>query len=226
MGDCWVDLCEDARAEQAYRGTIALRPELPEGWIGLCHLKLLEKDFSAAAHICFENEKNFPQFDLPSQMAAQFHFFARHFAEARKIYSELAQKDPDGGTNFYGAISYPSVLGWLHLAGGEKETGESILKRALQHERAALGMAPRHPEILYRTAAIEASLRLQQPALEHLSAAAREGWIDFRSLGLDPRFDAIRADPRFKEISESMAARVASLRRSMPTDLSGKGKVQ
>ncbi|MEY2526355.1 MAG: eukaryotic-like serine/threonine-protein kinase [Verrucomicrobiota bacterium] len=226
IGDCWADLCEDNRAEQAYRETIALRPELPEGWIGICHLKLLEGDFRAAERICSENEKDFPQFDVPSQMAAQLHFFARQFGKARRIYSDLAKKDPEGGTNFYGAISYQSALGWLHLAAGDKGTGETILNRALQRELAELAMAPQHPEILYRTAAIEASLGRQKPALEHLRSAALEGWIDFRSLNLDPRFDALRADPAFKEISESMTTKVASLRRPMPADLSGKRKVQ
>lgn len=226
IGDCWADLCENKRAEQAYREAIALRPELPEGWIGICHLRLLEGDFSAAERICSKNEKNFSQFDVPSQMAAQLYFFARQFGEARRIYSELAQKDPEGGANFYGAISYQSVLGWLHLAAGDKGTGEKILNRALQHERAELTAAPRHPEILYRTAAIEASLGLYEPALEHLRSAALEGWIDFRSLDLDPRFDALHADPAFKKISESMTTKVASLRRSMPADSSGKRKVQ
>jgi tetratricopeptide (TPR) repeat protein len=226
IGDCCADLCEDKRAEQAYRETAALRPELPEGWIGICHLKLLQGDFSAAEQICSENERKFPQFDVPSQMAAQLHFFARQFGEARRNYSELAQKDPEGGGNFYGGISYQSVLGWLSLAAGEKENGENILHRALQHELAGLAIAPRHPEILYRTAAIESSLGLQKPSLEHLRSAAVEGWIDFRSLDLDPRFDALRADPAFKQISESIATKVASLRRSMPADSSGKRKVQ
>jgi len=57
-----------------------------------------------------------------------------------------------------------------------------------------------------------------------LRAAAIEGWIDFRSLELDPRFDRLRDDAAFKEISESMMTRVASLRRSMPAILKGEKK--
>jgi tetratricopeptide (TPR) repeat protein len=218
MGDCWADLCDDERAEQAYRETMALRPELPEGWIGMCRLRLLERDFDSALQICWEKKKDFPQFAFTSQIVAQVHFFARQFAEAKKIYAELALRDPNGGGNFFGAISYESALGRLHLATGEKEAGLSILGTALQHELAALAIAPRHPEILYRTAAIESTLGLKNRALDHLRAAAAEGWIDFRSLGLDPRFDALRDEASFKEISESMKTRVASLRRSTPTD--------
>jgi tetratricopeptide (TPR) repeat protein len=221
VGDCWTELGEDGRAEKAYRHTIALRPELPEGWMGLCRLKLLQGNFIAAREVWSENEKNFSQFEFASQMTAQSHFFSRRFREAMAVYSALAQKDPDGGGNFYGAISYQSALGWLHLGAGEKELGRNILNAALQHELAALKAAPRHPEILYRTAAIESALGLRNSSLDHLRAAAAEGWIDFRSLGLDPRFDAVRAAPKFKQISESIATKVASLRRSLPTDLTG-----
>lgn len=220
-GDCWTDLCQDAYAEKSYREAMALRPDLPEGWMGMCRLRLLQGDFSAAGQIWDGNEKDFAQFDFTSQMTAQLYFFTRRFREATKVYSELAQKDPEGGGTFYGAINYQSALGCLHIAAGEKEKGRNILNAALQHEFAALKTAPHHPEILYRTAAIEAALGLRNSALDHLRAAAAEGWIDFRSLGLDPRFDAVRADPKFKDISERIATRVATLRRSMPTDLMG-----
>ena len=224
IGDCWADLCEDEAAEQAYRQTIDLLPDLAEGWIGLCHLRMLKGDFAGALQAYSENETSFSQSAFTFPMIAEFHFFARHFDEAKKIYAELAQKDPQGGGNFYGAVSYQSALGWLHISAGEQETGRDILSAALRRELLALEIAPRHPEILYRTAAIEASLNLKRASLEHLRAAATEGWIDFRSLGLDPRFDSLRDDPSFKEISESIATKVASLRRSMPADSSGEKK--
>jgi hypothetical protein len=57
-----------------------------------------------------------------------------------------------------------------------------------------------------------------------LSAAITEGWIDFRSLTFDPRFDSLRNEVRFKELIASMTTQVASLRRLAPTDGSGETK--
>jgi serine/threonine protein kinase/tetratricopeptide (TPR) repeat protein len=224
IGDCLADLCEDERAEEAYHQTLELHPDLPDGWAGLCRLRMLKRDFAGAAKLWSKNEKNFSHFDFTPQMAAKLHFFSRNFGEAKRIYAELALKDSQGGGKFYGAISYQSALGFLELKTGRKEAGQNILDVALQHELDQLATSPRHPEILYRTAAIEAALALKNSALVHLRAAAIEGWIDFRSLALDPRFDALRDDAVFKEISESMMTRVASLRRSMPTDLKGEKK--
>ena len=42
--------------------------------------------------------------------------------------------------------------------------------------------------------------------------AFAEGWIDYRSLDLDPRFDAVRSNAQYQEIFGSMVTRVASLR--------------
>jgi tetratricopeptide (TPR) repeat protein/TolB-like protein len=215
-GDCWTDLCEDERAEEAYGQTTELRPEMPEGWMGICHLRLLAGDFPGAMQVCTANEKDFAQFNFSPEMAAQVYFFARQFNKAAKIYADLAQNDPTGGGNFYGAVSYQSALGWLRLARGEKKAGRETLDLALKHEFDALATAPHHPETLYRIAAIEATLGSRKAALDHLREATNEGWIDFRSLALDPRFDRLRPELAFKQISEAMKARVASLRQAAP----------
>ena len=56
-------------------------------------------------------------------MAAQVEFLSRNFADAEKRYQELAGKDSDGGSGFYGAVRYQSALGRLRRAAGDEETG-------------------------------------------------------------------------------------------------------
>ena len=213
IADCLSDLLDDDNAAAIYRRVWTLLPEQPEGWMGLCRLALLQKDFATAHRISSENWQRYRDFVFSEEMAAQVEFFSRNFAEAQKLYEDLAAKDPNGGGEFYGAVSYQSALGRLRLEAGDEKTGRQILDSSLAKELEALRSVPSHPEILYRIAAIESSLGKVEPAMEHLHAAMKAGWIDYRSLELDPRFDAISTLAPFKEILQTLATRVASLRR-------------
>jgi serine/threonine protein kinase/tetratricopeptide (TPR) repeat protein len=218
IGDCWSDLADDEFAAAAYRRATELFPERPEGWMGLCRLALLRKDFADARKIASENWMRYRDFVFAEEMVAQVEFFFRNFTEAEKHYQELAAKDLNGGGAFYGAVSYQSALGWMLLAAGDDRSGKATLQRALEEETKGLQSAPQHPEILYRLAAIEASLGAIDSAITYLTQAAQAGWIDYRSLAIDPRFDSLREHSRYKEVFDSMVTRVTSLRRSTPAD--------
>jgi serine/threonine protein kinase/tetratricopeptide (TPR) repeat protein len=218
IADCRADLVDDERAALGYTTASELFPYMPEGWMGLCRLALLQKNFALAKKICADNWMRYRDSTYSGDMAAQVYFFARDFPEAEKLYTAFAAKDPDGGETFYACVSYKSALGRLRMATGDEEGAKRILGEALARELRALQSAPQHPEILYRLAAIESTLNHVDDALAHLKAATEAGWIDYRSLALDPRFDNLRNDLRYRKISEVMATRVETLRRSMPTD--------
>ena len=212
IGDCLSDLTDDENASVAYRRASALFPELPEGWMGLCRLALLQKNFAIAANISSENSPRYREFVFSAAMAAQVEFFSRNFPEAEKLYQDLAATDPNGGGSFYGAVTYQSVLGRLRSEAGDKENGRRMLERALAHEVELHNSAPQHPEILYRMAAIEASLGSVAAALRHLQQAVDSGWVDYRSTELDPRFDRIRNEPEFQNIISTTAERIQRMR--------------
>jgi tetratricopeptide (TPR) repeat protein len=216
IADCWAELADDEQATKAYGRASELFPYLPEGWMGLCRLALLEKDFARAQRICGENWMRYPDFVFSEEMAAQVAFFSRDFSAAEKYYQELATKDRDGGGSFYGAVSYQSALGRSRLAAGDKARGTALLQAALKTEKLALQSAPCSAEIPYRIAAIESSLGEKEAALSDLEEAIQGGWNDYRSLAIDPRFDEIRTSDRYQQIFDTMVTRVASLRRSTP----------
>lgn len=218
IGDCWADLGDDERAEANYHLVFDLNPDLPQGWLGLCRLRCLRQEFAAARELVSQHSHNYRDHFYSKQMVAQVEFFARNFSQAEKLYKELAVRDADGGGAFYGAISFQSALGRLRLTQGDEEKGKEILERALDKETQALRSAQAHPETLYRVAAIESSLGKIDDAIIHLRAASLCGWLDYRSMNADPRFDLLREDNRYKELSEAMRTRVATLKRSMPTD--------
>jgi serine/threonine protein kinase/tetratricopeptide (TPR) repeat protein len=212
LADCYADLADDDAALAAYTRAAYLFPEHADGWIGLCRLALLQRDFSKAQKIASENWTKYRDHVIGEEMAAQVAFFSRKFADAEKLYQELATIEPNGGGPFYGAISYRSALGRLRLA-HDDEAGTRLLEEALRTETETLSSAREHPEVLYRIAAIESSLGRTESALEHLKAATGAGWIDYRSLDLDPRFDRIRDTDTFKDILARLRHKVEELRR-------------
>jgi tetratricopeptide (TPR) repeat protein len=216
LADCYSDLADDDAAAAEYARAASLFPEHADGWIGLCRLSLLQRNFLKAQAIASENWTRYRDHIIGEEMAAQVAFFSRQFADAEKLYQELARKDPNGGGSFYGVLSYQSALGRLRRAANDDENGIRILEEALRTETQTLRSAPEHPEVLYRVAAIESSLGRIEPSLEHLQAAIRAGWIDYRSLDLDPRFDFIRDTEHFKRILNHLTTTVEELRRQQP----------
>jgi len=217
IGDCWADLGDDERAEANYRRVSELNPELPQGWLGICRLRLLASDFAGARAILVEQSPHYANHPYTKQMAAQVEFFARNFLDAEKLFEELAGSDPEGGGTFYGAVSYQSALGFLRSARGDRDTGREMLERSLTNELQLLERSPNHPEIAYRLAAISSALGRPGPALAYLRNAITNGWVDYRSIVLDPRFDKIRTTEDYSKIVSGMQNRVAALRLSAQT---------
>lgn len=217
IGDCWSLLEEDERAELAYKQAIDLRPESPDGWVGLCHLRLLKGDAKSARSTYEENWRHLIRYEevndnAPKDILAQIEFFARDYRIAEQLYSELASSHSSGGRAAYSGLSYTSALGRIRQALGDRSHGDALLITCLAEEKRGSNYAT-DPNSLYRIAAIESSLGNGAIALEYLRAAIAAGWIDHRSLQLDPRFDGISASPVFRQIIFAVKSQVDQQRR-------------
>ena len=213
IGDCWALLGEDEYAETAYRRAATLRPEMPQGWLGLCRLCLLQGGTDAARSLHQENATRYQGFVECKQMAAQQEFFSRNYSLAMKLYSELAESDPAGGGEFYGAVTYSSALGVLRRMMGDDAGGALILQGCVKEELAKLKDTPRNPRVLYRLAAIESALSHRDTAIGYLRAAVDAGWVDHRSARLDPRFNGIHEDQQFQDILSGLSEKIETMRR-------------
>ncbi len=212
VGDCWVKLGDDEKALQAYTRAIELQPDSPAGTAGMCHMRLLEGDFDGARALSRTNRWSQNDLGDIERIAAQIEFFGRSFDMAGKLYSNLAKIDHEGGDRFYGAVSYDSAVGRARQAIGDQVGGDALLRQCLIRETAVLRDAPENPETLYRLAAVESSLGMVKLSLQHLRAAVSSGWIDYRSLAMDPRFDSLRQNPDFQAMMKDLAIKVAAMR--------------
>jgi serine/threonine protein kinase/tetratricopeptide (TPR) repeat protein len=214
IGDSWAALGDYEKARAAYGRSTDLHPERSQGWVCEARLCLLNAEFAKARALCQQLRGRDQESTDAVELAAEIEFFARNFPEAQKLYAALEQKDPDGGGAFYGGISYKSALGRLTLNRNASHLGRPLLQECLVKELNQLDSAPDNPDVLYRISAIESSLRRTEPAIGHLQAAVAAGWIDYRSLSLDPRFDAVADDVRFQAILGKLKLKIDDLRRA------------
>jgi tetratricopeptide (TPR) repeat protein len=211
MGECWAKLGDDAQAFRYYGRAMELQPGFPQGAVGIAHLHLLRGEDEAARDICRTRFLTTNGLGEMAQIAAQIEFFTRQFVAAEELYAKLAQGDPEGGGSFYGAMSYQSALGRIRQALGKGNAAE-LLQHALETERAAFSRQPANGEAACRLAAVEACLNQTENALQHLHQAVALGWLDYRSLQRDPRFDSVRSHPEFAALIDGLSAKVAELR--------------
>jgi hypothetical protein len=212
IGDCWVKLGDDERALQAYHRATELRPDSPRGEVGISLVRLLESDFKGARQVWRTSHRNWSERDETDQIAAQIEFFARNFKAAEQLYGNLARTDSDGGGSFFGAITYTSALGRMRLEFGDNEGAKVLLSDCLVRESAAVAREPANHEAAYRLSAVEATLGMTEAALSHLRNAVALGWIDYRSLNLDPRFDSLRSNSEFETLVNNVSVKVGKMR--------------
>jgi serine/threonine protein kinase/tetratricopeptide (TPR) repeat protein len=214
VGDCWVQLGDDKKAAEFYNRELELQPNSSLAGVGLCHLSLLQGDFDGARALYRTNNWN-QDLGEGEQIAAQIELFSRRFDVAEKLYTNLFRKDANGGGSFYGAVSYGSALGRAKQALGDKVGAKTLLEHSLDTETAAVARTPNNPEALYRLAAVESSLGMSDAARTHLRQAISAGWIDYRSLTMDPRFDGIREKGQVQTIVRDLMSKVAGMRVEM-----------
>jgi tetratricopeptide (TPR) repeat protein len=212
IGDSWARLGGDEQAMRAYDRAIELQPGSSQGAVGKAHVYLLRGEFEAAREVCLNRFHNTNDLGEMAQVAAQIEFFARNYAAAEELYTNLARIDAQGGGSFYGTITYQSALGRIKQALGYHDVANQLLRESLEREKAAFSQQPGNSEIAYRLAAVEAALNLVEPALQHLKQAAAMGWIEYRSLQKDPRFDSLRSTPELDTFVDGLSARVAEMK--------------
>jgi tetratricopeptide (TPR) repeat protein/TolB-like protein/tRNA A-37 threonylcarbamoyl transferase component Bud32 len=218
LGDCWTDLGVDDEASHHYEWAARLRPDQPDGWAGLCRLKLLRGNTEAARTIYEKEIENYKTSSEAKQIGALIEFFGRNYDQATRLFEDLATVDAMGGGRggAYGALDYKSALARLKIEAGDKEAARLFLADCIATSRSRLALVPHDAETLYRVAAAEATLGDTASALKDLRAAIESGWIDYRSPRLDPRFDGIRDSTVFETLLSNLATQVAELERRAP----------
>ena len=213
LGNAWTSLGDYDEAEKAYRTAIIFKPDLPVGLLGLSRLALFRGDYKGARKECEQAQAKYKDNPEVLEMAALIEFFSRHFPEAEKLYREAAAIDRAGGAEFAGSVRYLSALGLMQkLSGIHAEEGKALLEEARWLDEKELLSAPDNLRHLYSLAATYAAQGNGEAAAVCLDKAIAAGWIDYRSMMLDPRFDSIRDDEIFQNALGRLISKVQEMR--------------
>jgi serine/threonine protein kinase/Tfp pilus assembly protein PilF len=200
LGDAWTDLGDFEKAEAAYKTAAVFRPDLPAAAAGLTRLALFRGDHDEArkrSEMARSQYKDNPQ---PIMTAALVEFFTHHFDPAEQFYREASAFGRNRGVDFPGCVRFTSALGFiLQLSGERAKEGTALLQESRAVDQQETTSAPENPRSWYSLAADESALGNKEAALAALTKSIETGWIDYRSMNLDPRFDSIRATRRFQQ---------------------------
>ncbi len=212
IASAWAELGDYDRAEKAYQTSAVFRPDLPVGALGLSMLSLCRGDYEAARKQCEAARAKYGDNPQPLMMAAVIEFFDRRFVEAEKLYREVLQSNRTGGVDFVGSVRFLSALGFTLQHSAGKAEGQMLLEEARALDEREVSLAPKNPFRLYSLAASHAALDDAESAIAVLNKAIAVGWIDYRSMELDPRFDSIRHTYTFKDILLRLTTKVEAMR--------------
>jgi tetratricopeptide (TPR) repeat protein len=214
IGNAWTSLGDYEQAEKAHEAAIIFRPDLPVGLLGLSRVALFRGDYKTARDKCSLARSQFKSNPQPAIMAAQIEFYNRNFVEAEKLYEEALSRERGGGVDFGGSIRYLSALGYIKSLSHRVEEGRTLLEEARALDEKELLLNPDSSRRLYSLAANQAALGNEAEANRSLEQALAAGWIDFRSMMLDPRLDSIRDRPSFQEKLTGLTLKVQEMRTS------------
>ena len=217
LANAWTSLGDYDKAEKAYNTAVIFKSDLPVGLLGLSKLALFRGDYEDARKECERAQNKYKDNPEILEMAALIEFFSRHFPAAEKLYRKALAVDRSGGVDFAGSVRYLSAIGFIEkLSGAHAKEGNVLLEEAHWLDETELLSAPGNLRHLYSLAANYAAQGKGEAAIVCLDKAIAAGWIDYRSMTLDPRFDSIRNDETFQDALNRLTSKVQEMRRPRP----------
>jgi len=213
LAEAWMNLEDYEKAEAAYRTATIFRSDLASAALGMSRLALFRGDYEQARKRCEAARAKFKDNPQPLLMQAMIAFFSRRFVEAEKLYGEAVVSNRTGAIDFAGSVRFLSAIGFIQRKSGAETEGKALLEEATTLDEKEAASAPENPRPHYSLAADYAALGNREAAVSMLDKAIGMGWIDQRSITLDPRFDSIRNLSDFKNTLSQLKKRVQEMRR-------------
>jgi serine/threonine protein kinase/Flp pilus assembly protein TadD len=200
-----------AKAEQWYQRALEIEPDYSRAEFRLSYVYLMQgKDRQALGQIEKALSK-YPDNVWGLQVAGDVTLFLGRDAQAKAYFEKLAELVPESNEGRYANIH----LGYLLWKAGEKDEARKRLSRSLTLLREESEQGSKDRYVLYDIASIHAAQGEKAEACEWLQKSIDAGYRDVRSLSMDPLFEALHDDARFKEMIAQLQTKVDEIRKEI-----------
>ncbi len=128
---------------------------------------------------------------------------------AERRTAAFAAPNPTARSGWLLPESFGAMMGLAWYRRGERARADSAWDAALEADRRDLAAGHDNPDRYLQTAAIHAIRADTSAALDWLGRGYKAGWNDGRVLALDPFFQPLRDEPRFRALLKRMHVDVA-----------------
>ena len=201
LGEVLALCALDEQADEAMNHAAVLTPEKPDTQFAPVTLRVWQKRYDQARHLCTVARERFPEYRYALNFSAWIEFCDGRLPEARSFYETLRA---DGAYQqqwmFHGSINPASALAYIARQTGSLEQARSFAEEAFRIDRQLLAGHPRNNRVLHDLAATYAVVGDEQNALLYLEQSINAGWAEHRSTRIDPRFNTLARLPSFEAL--------------------------
>ncbi len=205
VGEAYVFLGMDAEARAWYDRALELEPDSVEVRSRLGSLYLNRAEYQRVLELAEEILANSPGEPTGLTMAGMAHWFAGRDAEAEGFFREALE----GDWWTWSRVALARIL-WRS---GRRGEAQSVLAPIDEFLRSQIGQEPVPSWVHTNLARIHAIREEKERAYEALDSAVERGVDNHRALALDPSFEELRGEERFRQLMARIESRIAEMRR-------------
>jgi serine/threonine protein kinase/Tfp pilus assembly protein PilF len=206
-----VEVGDYARAERWYRRALEIQPDLSFAEFNLSYVYMLQGKNRQALEQIEQALSKYPDNIDGLYVAGDVALFPGHDAQAKAYFERLKELAPESYFGRYANIR----LGYLLWKAGEKEEARSRFGKSLALLEKELEQGGQNPWVPYDIASIYAVQSDKREAREWLQKSIDAGYRDVGWLMMDPLFDNLHNDARFKEMMAQLQTTVDGIRKQI-----------
>ncbi|MDP2884180.1 MAG: protein kinase [Ignavibacteria bacterium] len=204
------------KCEESFQRALQLQPEFPDAAYGLSLLRLIQGRSEESIALSGRIHDVVPDFVPLLNMMAMAHLFSGHYVDAEPLYQQLATKGSYIPGSFpLGVVSvdYDAALGMIALKTGKKGEAKRLFDRSFEMNRKAIELGNELYHYRYNIAAVLAIQNNSEEAVRWFQKAVDAGWRLYRIAQVDPFFDNLRKDERFRQMMAKVETMVDDQRK-------------